>query len=441
MLDFFDIKSFKYPTCQKDGFHEGEPVNLICIEECCLKQKNYLLCTQCFDNNHKSHQIRPLKFILAHIIKQNQNKEQNNLEQFVEDSLNKENVLEKYQEIINNMMEKTFKMEQLYKQYFENLHNYIENHFQKQQNISNLLKDVVEQSHDIDNFQESMNKVIERSDYILQEEFQRLNKIRENGEDSTQKKSENIQTLTQYLENSFETEKTALTNQLIQEKLEKSLVPIQMKLDFFNNETEKVCQAQIDQIQNLLKNSSQLMEGIFKKNKSMFFNFIKNSNTQSQSLIEKVPGYEFEVNPNGGNEQTIVSSVSFDSGQHGYTMQIQDFSTTCFLIGIYEEHEALANKTTNGNHPWSCLFNTCKGKIKVKPGTQFTNFSQAIKKGENIKVQLDYENNEYTVSDEHGKCEYQLQKEQYNFAGKKIKFFISFYNSNCKVSLKIIDTY
>lgn len=109
----------------------------------------------------------------------------------------------------------------------------------------------------------------------------------------------------------------------------------------------------------------------------------------------------------------MTSSESFTSGVHGYTMQVNNFSTTCFIVGVYEEKDAISNKSTNSDHPWSCLFNGCKGKIKNKK--EYPHFGKTIKKGDLIKVKMDYDNNEYSVIDEHGKCEYTMDQGNYNF--------------------------
>jgi hypothetical protein len=53
---------FRYPECQKGGFHVGESLNLVCIEPKCID--NSVICCLCYDEEHKGHKIRPLKLVI-----------------------------------------------------------------------------------------------------------------------------------------------------------------------------------------------------------------------------------------------------------------------------------------------------------------------------------------------------------------------------------------
>lgn len=53
---------FRYPECQKGGFHIGESLNLVCLEPKCIDKS--VICCLCYDEEHKGHKIRPLKLVI-----------------------------------------------------------------------------------------------------------------------------------------------------------------------------------------------------------------------------------------------------------------------------------------------------------------------------------------------------------------------------------------
>lgn len=55
-------QAFKYPECKKGEFHTGEALSLVCIEPKCIE--NSVICGICYSENHKSHNIKPLKIVI-----------------------------------------------------------------------------------------------------------------------------------------------------------------------------------------------------------------------------------------------------------------------------------------------------------------------------------------------------------------------------------------
>jgi hypothetical protein len=53
---------FKYPECTRGDFHNGEVLNLVCLEPKCIQQS--IICGICYDQTHRDHKIRPLKLII-----------------------------------------------------------------------------------------------------------------------------------------------------------------------------------------------------------------------------------------------------------------------------------------------------------------------------------------------------------------------------------------
>lgn len=49
-----------YSYCNKKGQHQGEPLNVVCLEESCAGQR--LICSICQSENHAQHKVQPLKF-------------------------------------------------------------------------------------------------------------------------------------------------------------------------------------------------------------------------------------------------------------------------------------------------------------------------------------------------------------------------------------------
>jgi hypothetical protein len=56
----------RYADCRKGGFHEGEPMNYVCLEEGC--QDACLICNFCQEESHKGHQTKTLKRFLNNIM-------------------------------------------------------------------------------------------------------------------------------------------------------------------------------------------------------------------------------------------------------------------------------------------------------------------------------------------------------------------------------------
>lgn len=52
----------KYMECQKDKMHEGEYLNLVCLNDSC--RDDSLICSMCKNDKHKGHTTSPLKFYL-----------------------------------------------------------------------------------------------------------------------------------------------------------------------------------------------------------------------------------------------------------------------------------------------------------------------------------------------------------------------------------------
>ncbi|KRW99195.1 hypothetical protein PPERSA_07438 [Pseudocohnilembus persalinus] len=52
-------QTIKYPVCPKQGFHEGEPLNHLCLNNQC--KSDNIICSFCIEERHKQHQTMPLK--------------------------------------------------------------------------------------------------------------------------------------------------------------------------------------------------------------------------------------------------------------------------------------------------------------------------------------------------------------------------------------------
>ena len=53
---------FRYPECKKGDCHVGEVLNMVCLEPKCIQKS--VICGICYDEEHRDHKIRPLKFII-----------------------------------------------------------------------------------------------------------------------------------------------------------------------------------------------------------------------------------------------------------------------------------------------------------------------------------------------------------------------------------------
>ena len=53
---------FKYPECTKGENHVGQVLNLVCLEAKCINKS--VICGICFDQEHRGHNIKPLKIII-----------------------------------------------------------------------------------------------------------------------------------------------------------------------------------------------------------------------------------------------------------------------------------------------------------------------------------------------------------------------------------------
>jgi len=69
-MDFLkqeDFQKIYYLECDKQASHEGEALNVLCIDKKC--NQNGLICPICENENHKDHQVVPLKFFLQSLQK------------------------------------------------------------------------------------------------------------------------------------------------------------------------------------------------------------------------------------------------------------------------------------------------------------------------------------------------------------------------------------
>ncbi len=57
-----EIVKVKYIECPKGGFHEGELLNTVCLNDEC--KINALCCCVCVDELHKGHKTTTLKKLL-----------------------------------------------------------------------------------------------------------------------------------------------------------------------------------------------------------------------------------------------------------------------------------------------------------------------------------------------------------------------------------------
>lgn len=60
-------KKIQYPECNKGGSHVGEFSNLYCLEQTC--KENNIICCICYEEAHKKHNVKPLKFVLEELDK------------------------------------------------------------------------------------------------------------------------------------------------------------------------------------------------------------------------------------------------------------------------------------------------------------------------------------------------------------------------------------
>lgn len=59
----------KYFVCDRTGAHQGEFLNLICVESGCSSKG--LICSICRAEDHEKHRVLPLKMFIEEINKQN----------------------------------------------------------------------------------------------------------------------------------------------------------------------------------------------------------------------------------------------------------------------------------------------------------------------------------------------------------------------------------
>lgn len=64
-MDDIKLSSFKYAKCMAGGLHDGELLNLICLDEKC--QQRGLICPVCHMESHENHYVMPLKTFLGKI--------------------------------------------------------------------------------------------------------------------------------------------------------------------------------------------------------------------------------------------------------------------------------------------------------------------------------------------------------------------------------------
>lgn len=56
---------FKYPRCQGGEMHDGEVMNLVCVDASCLNRG--LICPICRMDSHDTHKIMPIKIFLEQV--------------------------------------------------------------------------------------------------------------------------------------------------------------------------------------------------------------------------------------------------------------------------------------------------------------------------------------------------------------------------------------
>ncbi|KRX02232.1 hypothetical protein PPERSA_04854 [Pseudocohnilembus persalinus] len=392
-----------YPYCEKEGFHSGEVLNQICLESKC--RDKLLCCDICATEQHKDHKTQPIKLFLQQIREQNNECNQEAGNQYEQEQIinyiqiQKDATLCEFNQLQSQILNEMQKIEKnLTKSFDLLLENYIkQGPTLSHEELQNIIDSIYLDENNKENFYQKFLKLME---FLPKYEDRQGKKLELMKSDAMIK--------------SIEKHCVQLQKQFQKETLFKEIKNIDNFIKYTID--QKIQSNKIFYVQSL--------EYLFKKHKN------------ATSLLVHEEGIDYET---AGSTQLIYSEDSFENGIHGYSMEITKMKqncTSCFLIGVYTEEDAEQNKNT-GPHPWACLFNSCRGKMK--PGDK--NFTSIIKPGDLIKVQLNIEQNTFTISDEGNKLTYFLPENTYDMKGKKLKFFISFYSADSEVRIKIVETY
>ncbi|KRX02063.1 Protein kinase-like domain [Pseudocohnilembus persalinus] len=393
-----------YQICPKQGFHSGETLSRVCLNEKC--KDNALGCNVCFQEGHQDHPKKSLKTLIYKAKKALQNEEtfidENQFSNFIEQCQQKSR--ESFEKLQYEVVNAIQKIEKLHDKFYEDLLLKTKVKFPDQNTKNQILKIIDNISKNETSIQE-LNQVIQ---LILQVD------------PSLRGEKYELATFEQIKE------KIEKTQQQQTKKTESLFQTIQKNLETFEASLKSQYQNQIEQ------------EKIF--NQSLLtYPFIYNGETK---LIVHEDGIEYENNPDALQEQIIYSQETFESGQHGYQLQLVKFepsSSLCFLIGVIEEDKLMGpNVSTTSGQPWSCLFNTCKGYMLPYD----KHFGNVCDQGGILNIKLDIEQNTYTVTDAEEKVQYYLDTSQsYVLAGKKLKFFISFFSCELNARIRVLESY
>ena len=113
----------KYMECTHDKSHQGECLNLVCLNESCFHRS--LICSMCKNTEHKGHNIKPLKFYLSDLkVEYDENRRDYDSELEVLEET-RFNFLTKFKETVEKVAEEFKKMEEQSMQKFEVIKNQI----------------------------------------------------------------------------------------------------------------------------------------------------------------------------------------------------------------------------------------------------------------------------------------------------------------------------
>lgn len=59
------VYKIAYSKCKKGGLHNGEPLNIVCLDNKCSEQM--LICSICKSEEHDKHATQPLKMYIDHL--------------------------------------------------------------------------------------------------------------------------------------------------------------------------------------------------------------------------------------------------------------------------------------------------------------------------------------------------------------------------------------